>query len=128
MDSRSDAPIACALQPGDYKERLAWIAKLASDGLLDVSREDLRLELKYAASVADRVSEMVRKEQQCCAFLNFELSEIDEGVRLTITAPERAREVADRLFEQFVPTGPPQHVGHRWRRQGESFFERLGLG
>ena len=80
-----------------------WIAELARDGLLDVSREDLRLELTYAPSVADRVREMVGKEQQCCAFLNFELSEIDAGVCLVITAPERAREVADALFEQFVP-------------------------
>jgi hypothetical protein len=60
---------------------------------------DLRLELKYAPSVADRVREMVRDEQQCCSFLNCDLSEIDEGVRLTITAPERAREIADALFD-----------------------------
>lgn len=105
MDTRGEAPIACTLQPGDYKERLAWIAELAREGLLDVNRKDLRLELKYASSVADRVREMVHNEQQCCAFLNFDLSEIDEGVRLTITAPERAREVADALFEQFLPAG-----------------------
>ena len=105
MDRRDEAPIACTLQPGDYKERLAWIAELAREGLLDVIREDLRLELKYAPSVADRVREMVRKEQQCCAFLNFDLSEIDGAVRLTIAVPERAREVADALFEQFWPAG-----------------------
>jgi hypothetical protein len=103
MDRRDDAPIVCTLQPGNYQERLAWIAELAREGLLDVSRKDLRLELSYAPSVGGRVREMVRKEQLCCAFLNFDLSEIDEGVRLTITAPERAREVADALFEQFLP-------------------------
>ena len=48
---------------------------------------------------------MVGKEQVCCAFLNFELTETGEEVRLTITVPERAREVADALFEQFVPSG-----------------------
>ena len=48
---------------------------------------------------------MVGKEQVCCAFLNFELIETGEEVRLTITVPERAREVADALFEQFVPSG-----------------------
>lgn len=103
MDRRGEAPIACTLQAGDYKERLTWLAELARDGLLDVSREDLRLELTYAPSVADRVSDMVRREQQCCAFMTFDLSEGDEGVRLTITAPERAREVADALFEPFLP-------------------------
>jgi GNAT superfamily N-acetyltransferase len=45
MDDRDEAPIACTLQAGDYQERLAWIADLARDGLLDASREDLRLEL-----------------------------------------------------------------------------------
>ena len=39
----------------------------------------------------------------CCAFLSFELTETGEEVRLTITVPERRGEVADALFEQFVP-------------------------
>ena len=64
-----------------------------------------RTRLQHRHVDDNTVREMVRKEQQCCAFLNFELSEIDEGVRLAITAPERAREVADALFEQFVPAG-----------------------
>jgi hypothetical protein len=40
---------------------------------------------------------MVGKEQECCGFLGFELAETDDDVRLTITAPERARDVADAL-------------------------------
>ena len=46
---------------------------------------------------------MVSMEQTCCAFLNFAISETSEDVRLTITAPERTRDVAYALFEQFVP-------------------------
>jgi len=107
MNKREEAPIACTLQPGNYRERLAWIAELARDGLLGAAREDLRVELRYAPSVADRVREMVGKEQECCAFLTFELTETDENVRLTITAPEGARDVADALFEQFVPAAHP---------------------
>ena len=53
---------------------------MTREGLVDASREDLRLELKYEPGVADRVRGMVRKEQQCGAFLNFDLSENDEGV------------------------------------------------
>jgi hypothetical protein len=105
MSNRGKSPIACTLQGGSYQERLAWIAELARDGLRGVSREDLRLELRYAPDVASRVREMLGKEQECCAFLNFELTETGEDVRLTITAPERAREVADALFEQFVRSG-----------------------
>lgn len=104
MEIDSGAPIACRLEPGDHRERLAWIAGIARDGLLGVSRNDLRLELRYAPQVADRVREMVRKEQSCCAFLDFQLVESDDGVRLTISAPERARDVADAMFEQFAPS------------------------
>jgi hypothetical protein len=120
MDRLDEAPIACTLQAGDYKERLAWVAELAREGLLDVSRTDLRLELKYAPSVADRVREMVRKEQQCCAFLDFELAETHHDVRLTITAPERARDMADALFDQFVPA----NVRHQ--RDDAELPERTG--
>jgi hypothetical protein len=105
MSKRTESPIACTLQGGSYQERLAWIRELARDGLRGVSRDDLRLELSYAPDVAIRVRQMVGKEQACCAFLDFELTETSEEVRLTITAPERAREVADALFEQFVPSG-----------------------
>jgi hypothetical protein len=104
MKNRGESPIACTLQGGSYQERLAWIAELARDGLRGVNREDLRLELSYAPGVAGRVREMVDKEQKCCGFLDFELIETGADVRLTITAPERAREVADALFEQFVPS------------------------
>jgi hypothetical protein len=101
----SELPIACTLHGGDYQERLAWIAALARDELRGVNREDLRLVLRYAPEVAGRVREMVDKEQDCCAFLDFEVTETAEEVRLTITAPERARDVADALFEQFLPSG-----------------------
>ena len=104
MDKASEPPIACTLQGGSYHERLAWIAELARDGLRDHSRTDLVLDLTYAAEVAGRVREMIRKEEECCAFLSFELTETNDEVRLTITAPENAREVADGLFEQFVPS------------------------
>ena len=105
MSERGELPIACTLQGTSSQERLAWIEELARDGLRAVTRDDLRLELSYTADVAGRVREMVGKEQVCCAFLNFELTETGEEVRLTIKVPERAREVADALFEQFVPSG-----------------------
>jgi hypothetical protein len=111
MDSRGETPIVCTLGPGDAKERLAWVAALAHDGLLSVRRDDLHLELRYAPNVADRVRELVGREQACCAFLNFELSEIDGSVRLMIAAPERSRDVADTVFEQFVAGVRDQHDG-----------------
>jgi hypothetical protein len=95
-------PIACALAPGAFKDRLAWIRALAKDALRSHERRDLTLDLVYAPEARDRVREMVRNERACCPFLTFDLHEQPHEVRLTITAPEAARETADMLFEQFV--------------------------
>jgi hypothetical protein len=100
------APIACALGPGEYKERLDWIAALARDALRGHMRRDLTLELRYAREAAGRVREMVRQEQACCPFLMFDLCEEPEEIRLTISAPEEARCAADALFEHFVAGAP----------------------
>jgi hypothetical protein len=98
----SETPIACTLAADDFNTRIASIAALARDALRSDERRDLVLELRYAPDAADRVREMVRREQECCAFLTFDLREESDHVRLTIRAPEDAREAADMLFEQFV--------------------------
>ena len=49
-----------------------------------------------------RVRAMVASEQHCCAFLTFDVREQPDVVRVTITAPEHARDAADELFGQFT--------------------------
>ena len=102
MTMTETAPIACTLAPGAFKDRLAWIAALTRDVLRSHERRDLVLDLRYAPEAAERVREMVRNEQACCSFLNFDLREQAHEVRLIISAPEAAREAADTLFEHFV--------------------------
>ena len=105
------SPIACTLAPGAYKDRLAWIAALNKDALRKCARRDLVLDLSYAPEARERVREMVRNEQACCAFLGFELHEAGNEIRLIVTAPEAAREAADALFEQFVANAPAPSCG-----------------
>ncbi|WP_247512162.1 hypothetical protein [Bradyrhizobium sp. 157] len=100
------APIACTLTPGAHQERLSWIAALNRDALRSHARRDLVLELRYAREARDRVLELVRKERACCGFLAFDLDERGGEIRLTITAPEAAREAAAALFEEFVAEAP----------------------
>jgi len=100
------SPIACTLAPGAFKDRLAWIAALNKDALRKYQCRDLVLELSYAPEAHARVREMVHNEQGCCGFLAFELHETGNEIRLTVTAPETAREAADALFEQFVAGAP----------------------
>ncbi|MGY4299888.1 hypothetical protein ACVWXN_007983 [Bradyrhizobium sp. i1.4.4] len=102
MTIAEDLPIACTLAPADYKDRLGSIRALNKDALRHHRRHDLALELSYAIEARERVEEMVRNEQSCCAFLSFELREAGDQIRLTVTAPERARDAAGALFEQFV--------------------------
>ena len=103
----NNAPIACTLGGDDYAERLAWIANLNQDGLLSYERHEAALELRYAASVCERVHELVRRESECCAFLAFALDESSGDVRLTITTPDRVRDAADVFFEPFLTSLAP---------------------
>jgi hypothetical protein len=47
----------------------------------------------------------VEREQACCPFLSFEIADDHGAMRLTIVAPEEAREAADAVFAPFVQTG-----------------------
>jgi len=105
-------PIACTLAPSAYRDRLNWISVLTRDALRNYMRAGLTLELHYAAEARDRVREMVRNEQTCCAFLRFDVHHTANEVVVTITAPEAAREAADSLFEQFI-AGAPAKCGCR---------------
>ena len=95
-------PIACILDPQRLQERLTVIRSLARHALLESSRDGLTLRLRYARNAAAAVRRMVLLERGCCAFLRFSVEERDDGVEVTIAAPEQAREAADPLFEAFT--------------------------
>lgn len=102
MRETVDTPIACTLGAGNLKDRLDWIAELNARALRSSQRDDLTLVLDYAPYAIDDVRWMVAGEQACCAFLTFDIAERPDLVRLTITAPETAREAAETLFEPFA--------------------------
>lgn len=109
--AKTTLPIACTLTPGEFDDRLAWIARLTRGALLSHERRDLALDLIFAPEAKDRVREFVAREQRCCGFLTFDLREAPREIRLTISAPEDARLAADALFEQFVPRIAPRAAG-----------------
>jgi hypothetical protein len=100
------APIACTLGPADFRQRLAWIADLNRDALRAQHRDGLRLELTYAPTALDRVREMIAREQDCCAFLTFDLQQEADAIRLVIEAPEDARDALDAMLEPFEAREP----------------------
>jgi len=99
-------PIACTLAGRDLQDRLALIAALTRDALRGYERADLTLTLRYAIEAAPRVQEVVRKERDCCPFLNFEIHEQADEIWLTINVPEEVRKNIDTLFKPFMPLSP----------------------
>lgn len=95
--------IACTLGSGDFKERVAGIRDLAHISLRSSRRADLTLELVYEPAALREVEDLVVKESECCDFLDFDLQNSADGLRLTITAPESAALAADELFTHFAP-------------------------
>ncbi len=100
--------MSCTLSPEDFKTRLGWIAKLNQAALLNSRRDDLRLELLYAADAREQVLQMVRGEQACCAFLTFGVRDEGDGIHVTAEAPESARQTADTVFGPFRTKTPSQ--------------------
>jgi len=99
-------PIACTLAPGDYSERLAWIAKLNRESLRSFHQDDLTLDLVYDIAAGGQVRELIRREEKCCAFLHFDVAETADAIRLRIEAPAEARDstgaLASALFAPFL--------------------------
>jgi hypothetical protein len=100
--TRTPPPIACTLDTGDFKARLAAIADLNAQSLQCVERSGLRMQLHYSVQARQQVEDMVHRERECCAFLAFDIQERESEVVLTVTAPEEAREASEMLFDQFI--------------------------
>jgi len=86
----------------DFKTRLAWIADLNRKSLKQTHRADLQLTLTYDHGALRQVEELVERERACCSLLSFAILSDKDGVSLSITAPEDAREAADSVFEPFM--------------------------
>ncbi len=117
-------PIACSLEATDFNDRISWIVNLNRGALLRSRRDDLQLELTYEARAIAEVRELVRREQECCAFLSFRLHEDEDVLRLVISAPDGARDAIELLFERFQSKGPIADVSCGC---GSGYVERPGL-
>lgn len=95
--------IACTLGADDFKGRVADIRDLARRSLRQSHREPLTLHLTYDSDALAEVRDLVAKEADCCAFLDFNLRHDAAAVHLAITAPPSAADAADELFAHFAP-------------------------
>jgi hypothetical protein len=93
-----ELPIACTLTPAAMADRGQWLRRLGASSLLAGERHDARLELRFRAAAEGEVREWVRAEQECCAFLSFELERGDGELRLEVAGPPGAEPVLDGLL------------------------------
>lgn len=102
----ADAPIACTLTTGDYAERMEWIAALNRTALRASRLDGTVLTLEYRATALPTVREMIRREQECCAFLEFNVRAEKDTVELTVRAPEESGASAPHLLAPFLSGTP----------------------
>ena len=106
----TEPPVACSLSATELPMRLAAMADLGRDALLEARTEHRHAVLRFAAApgVHERVADIVAAESQCCAFLAMQVTDTPDEVELSITAPEGAEPVLDDLVSAF--RGRPRGV------------------
>lgn len=101
MEQHSASAPSCSLDAHSFRKRVAWIAAFHARALVSQQRLGRRLVLTYAKGSGAEVADMVARERDCCAFLDFDCRATDAGVVLTITVPEDQAENADALLAPF---------------------------
>lgn len=98
-----ETPIACSLSESYLQHRLAEIAAVGAESLLERSADGSSHLLRFRADEATRrrLEAIVSAEAQCCAFLDLSLEKRGDGLILSIGAPEDGQSVADGLAAAF---------------------------
>jgi hypothetical protein len=98
-----ELPVVCSLGAGDLEQRLAAIAELGAESLIDRRRDDGRHLLRFRSDTRtrQRLEDIIRAEAECCAFLDFELTEGCCDLTLRIAAPEAGQATADGFAAAF---------------------------
>jgi hypothetical protein len=101
-----DIPLVCTLTDADYRDReTAWLklgpfvkASAAVPG-------GLTFTFARVTGLQDSLTELVRLEAECCAWMAFEMTESPAGIRLSITSHSAEGERGVR--EAFAPLARP---------------------
>ena len=90
---------ACTLPTAERPLRLAEFEALFADHLTDVSwaGDRLRLSLSGDAGLRDHVADLAARENACCSFFDFSLSDAADGVLLEVAVPTERREILNSL-------------------------------
>lgn len=114
MPNDQDALLTCVLPSDQLAERIGWIRRVTSHGLVAHRREGASLRLSYKSPALSDLQRLVELEALCCPQLSFSLTRAAGMAILVITAPEGHESDTDWLFAQFAPQeaqGPAKACG-----------------
>ena len=99
----TELPIACSLTAGDLNHRLAEIAGVGRDGLLEAELAGTDATLRFAdrPDIRQRLDGIVAAESECCAFLTMGVHAARDALTLTISAPAGAEIAVQELVDAF---------------------------
>lgn len=82
-----DTPLVCTLTNADYHDReRAWLKLRPFVRAFASVPGGLSFTFSPATGLEDSLTELVRLEAECCAWMTFAMSETPEEVHLTITS------------------------------------------
>lgn len=99
----AETPVACSLDAGQLKKRLAAIDEVGARSLTSRTVEGNRHLLRFRRSRKTRrqLEAIVAAEADCCSFLELWLREDGENLVLSISAPDHAKQIGDQLAQSF---------------------------
>jgi hypothetical protein len=88
----TDLPLACTLGPVDGADRSRRWRQLAAEAAPVARRTEGRLEIRYqpGPGVLDELSTLAAAEAECCAFVDWAVTEQAGEPTLVISAPADA--------------------------------------
>jgi hypothetical protein len=101
-DSRA---LACSLSPDEQAERGDELRELARRALSARDRKGNAIVLTYQSDpkVEKALRSVIRREAECCPFLDFELLPGERELALRVSAPAGAEAMLDLLYESSAP-------------------------
>jgi hypothetical protein len=97
-----DNPLVCTLSAADYRDReTAWLKLKTFLIAAELVPGGLSFSFTRVAGLKDSLTELVRLEAECCAWMTFAMAESFEGIALSITSNSAEGERGVR--ETFAP-------------------------
>jgi hypothetical protein len=94
--------LSVSLTGWEQADRGNEFAAILKRGLLTREETDrgMRLRFRRSPGLHEDLSDLTRREKECCAFFEFSIEVSDQELVLEVGAPPEARPMVERLFAE----------------------------